>query len=121
MILFAISVGVAVEEYVCNPDKTIITNNLNCNGHFECCDRATSKAPNEPYGYFNYGCYLILNAFNQIVSTSINEKGSQVEQVDHFTYNEGFTLFNTTLTGNPGEERETYSASLSSPVYLIFG
>lgn len=91
--LAGISVGVAVEEYVCNPDKTIITNNLNCNGHFECCDRATSKAPNEPYGYFNYGCYLILNAFNQIVCTSINEKGSQVEQVDHFTYNEGFTLF----------------------------
>ena len=83
--LAGVSVGVAVKEYVCNPDKIIITNNLNCNGHFECCDKATSKAPNEPYGYLNYGCYLISNAFNQIVCTSINEKGSQVEQVDHFT------------------------------------
>jgi hypothetical protein len=30
-------------------------------------------------------------------------------------------LIYTTLTGNLGKEGETYSASLSSPVYLIFG
>ena len=41
--------------------------------------------------------------------------------MDHFTYGENFVLINTTLTGNVCEERETYSGSLTSPAYLLFG
>ena len=115
------AIGAALAEYVCHPDTTQVSNQVSVDGHFKCSDSARSTAPNEPYDYFNYGCYLVSNTFNQNISIGINEIGSEQEQVDHFTYSEGFTLFNTTLTGNTCEEQQTYSATLSSPVYLLFG
>jgi hypothetical protein len=115
------AIGAALAEYICYPDTTQISNQVSVSGHFKCSDSARSTAPNEPYDYFNYGCYLVSNTFNQNISIGINEIGSDQEQVDHFTYSEGFTVFNTTLTGNTCEEQQTYSATLSSPVYLLFG
>ncbi len=112
-------IAIALGKYFANPDHPVILNNVNHDQKLTCCQNAFDKAPNVPDPYFYYGCYQPSNMFSERFNLSVGYNDPST--MDHFTYGENFVLINTTLTGNVCEERETYSCSLTSPAYLLFG
>ena len=121
LIVAGITIVIALSTYNANPDHPVITNNVNSDGKLTCCDKATKSAPNEPYNYFQYGCCVQSNVFGTrfYLCTGTSDYCGNV--VEHYNYGENFELFNTTLTGNLCQEEQTYSGTLSSPVYIYFG
>jgi hypothetical protein len=114
-----VEIAIALGTYISNPDHPVVSNNINHDQKLTCCQNAFDTPPNEPYPYFNYGCYLASNMFSESFKLETGYNG--VSTMEHFSFGENFVLFNTTLTGNACEEEQTYSGSLMSPAYLLFG
>ena len=124
LIVFGSTVAIGLGSYAQDPDHKVMTNSIYVNGQFKCSDEANSKGYSEEvYNYYYYGCDQVANVFSQEIKVCVGSKNVQTNPPDileHFTYDEGFTLFNTTLTGNTCEEQQTFDASLSTSVYIFY-
>ncbi len=121
IILGTIAIVIALDQYFDNPDHPTITNNVNSDGKLTCCDKSSNSAPNEPYNYFQHGCSSVSNVFGSRFNLCTGTSDCSGNVVEHYNYGESFELFNTSLTGNLCQEEQTYSGTLSSPVYIYFG